>query len=126
MSQGDTTVARHIVIVDDEETILQILCDVLEMEGFDVACLDHPRLVDTHVAGTAANLFLIDLMLPTMTGIELASKLRRDGHDSTPMIAISASASMRRAATQSGLFHATIAKPFDLDRVVETVQQYVA
>jgi CheY-like chemotaxis protein len=115
-----------IVVVEDEADLLDLLRDVLEAEGFTVIALSDPKAVDTLTEGSATGLFLLDLMLPGMTGIELARLLRSTGYEKTPMVAMSASPVMLREAAQSSLFQETLAKPFDLMALLDTVDRLVA
>lgn len=69
-------------------------------------------------------LFLLDMMLVGTTGIEVARILRANGFADTPMIAMSASGQMLRAATDSRLFAATLPKPFELTHLLETVSRF--
>lgn len=116
-----------VVVIDDERDVLALICDVLEDEGYRAICLPDvertPQLVQCE--HTPA-LFLLDIMLPRTTGIEVARGLRATGFGQTPMIAMSASTAMLQAAVDSDLFQATIAKPFDLDTLLGTVEQYAA
>lgn len=113
-------------MVDDEKDVLDLICSVLEDEGYDVLCLSHPVLTDD-LQGEASHprLFVLDIMLPAMSGIELARRLRKNGFEDTPMIAMSASPDMLDVAAQSDLFHALIPKPFELDTLLHTVQEHV-
>jgi CheY-like chemotaxis protein len=112
-----------VVVVDDEPDILDLLCSLLEDEGYAVVCLRHPVLTDdlAEVEPTP-RLFMLDIMLPSMSGMHLARKLRQDGYGGTPMIAMSASSSVLHAMEQSALFQHVLGKPFDLDAVLHAVQ----
>jgi CheY-like chemotaxis protein len=115
-----------VVVVDDEPDVLGLICSVLEDEGYSVICLDHPDLIGSLKSPEAPpQLFMLDVMLPSMSGIELAQRLRDDGFGDTPMIAMSASTTMLHRAQQSELFHDSLQKPFDLDTLVEAVRQHV-
>ena len=114
-----------IVVIDDERGVLDLLRQVLEDEGLQVMCLDHPRQTWGLHTAVRPRLFLIDLMLPGRNGIELARELHARSFSQVPMIAMSASSSMAREARATGLFRDTINKPFDLDHVVETVERYI-
>ena len=114
-----------IAVIEDETPLLQMLCDLLEADGFSVVFADHPDQVHTLVADLRPDLFLIDLMLPGSNGIELAQHLRGRGFVDTPMIAMSASRAMTRAASKSGLFQETIYKPFDVATVLGCIERYV-
>jgi CheY-like chemotaxis protein len=118
-------VEHCIVVVEDEPDILHVLRDVLELEGFQVVGVPRPELVQTAVGAVAPDLFLIDVMLPGMSGIELAEQLRASGHGETPMVAMSASRLMSDIAEESGVFQATVDKPFDLPALLSCVEAYL-
>jgi two-component system response regulator MprA len=71
------------------------------------------------------DLFLIDIVLPAMTGIELAAALRERGYDHTPIIGMSASRLMRQLAGLSGLFSTIIVKPFELANLRSLIRCYL-
>lgn len=110
-----------IVVVEDEQDVLSLLCDVLESDGFQVIGLGRPDQVQRIGLVAHPDVFLLDLMLPGMTGIELARYLRERGYVREPIIAMSASPRMLNAAGRSGLFQETIAKPFDLSTLLDAV-----
>src|SRR5947209_16317015 len=102
----------RVTIVDDEPILLELICDCLHDEGHEVTGIGHPKLAVGLPLSPRPDLFLIDLMLPVMSGVQLAHELQTHGFVDTPMIAISASTSMLQQAISSGLFHSTLAKPF--------------
>lgn len=115
-----------VVIVDDEPDLRRILADVLEDEGFTVLTLHHPAQALTLGPHPRPVLFLVDMMLPGMTGIELAGKLKAGQFRDVPLVALSASPVMLQRAAESHLFATTIPKPFELDRLLDSVRQYSA
>jgi len=115
-----------IAVVEDETPVLELLRDVLEIDGFSVLTFDRPDVAETHLQNNLRpDLFLIDIMLPGSTGIELAETLRQRGFAHTPMIAMSASKTMTLSAIQSGLFQETLYKPFDLFDLLTCVSRYI-
>jgi len=82
---------RRILVVEDDVTLRQALTFSLGQEGYEVAGASDGE------AGLAAaltgrfDLILLDLMLPSMSGLEVLRTLRRDG-GSTPVIIVSAKA----------------------------------
>ena len=114
----------YVVVVEDDPLILTLVHDALEMEGFEPIGFNHPFKIETLTVDPA--LFLFDLMLPDQTGIELAERLREDGYAEAPMIAMSASPVMIEHARQTDLFEAVLTKPFDLDQLLQTVEQLAA
>jgi CheY-like chemotaxis protein len=123
-SEAGMMTDRLVVVVDDEPDLRSLICEVLEEEGYSVVSLPHPSLALG--LEQMPSLFLIDLMLPGMTGIELAQKLRQGPYGETGMIGLSASSAMLRHANDSRLFQETIQKPFDLEYLLEAVRQHVA
>jgi two-component system, OmpR family, response regulator CssR len=62
-----------VVVVDDERDILDLVCSVLQDEGYVVICLTHPVAIgDVKTHEPQPHLFLLDIMFPAMSGIELA------------------------------------------------------
>lgn len=118
-----------VAVVEDDPDILELLGEILDVDGFHVTAFSRPPSPDECAGrfrdgGRKPSVFVIDLMLPGMTGIELASRLRESEFRDTPMIAMSASRLMLEMAAGSGLFDATVAKPFNLDTLVEAIEQY--
>jgi len=85
----------RLLIVDDDDGIRTTLADVLQHEGFDVACAaDGRQAIEqfdaSQAQGTARfDLVLLDLMLPGLGGLDVCRHLRRS--DSlTPILMVSA------------------------------------
>jgi len=68
---------EHILVVEDEEKIADILRDYLQRDGFKVTCLARGDRVVEKVKGTAPALMLLDLMLPGMDGIAVCREVRK-------------------------------------------------
>ena len=111
------------MIVEDEPTILHLLQDLLEMEGYECRGLDHPRLVSDVVARWRPDVVLLDVMLPQRSGIEIAEDLQAQGYSPAHLIAMSASGVMQDLAWHSGLFTAVLSKPFDLQTLSDVVER---
>jgi DNA-binding response OmpR family regulator len=114
----------RIVVVEDEPELRGLIEDLLELEGFDVAGTGHPAHISDLVRERRPDLFLIDIMLPEISGIELAQQLQEQGYTGTPMIAMTASRFMSKVASESGIFSDVIDKPFEIDDLLSRVQRY--
>ena len=78
-----------VLIVDDEQSIVEILQFNLEKEGFTVACAyDGPEGLRLARAGDP-DLILLDIMLPGMDGFEVCRALR-DENNNVPIIMLTA------------------------------------
>jgi len=62
---------QHIVVVEDEPDILEILRYNLEQEGFAVECFSRGDVGLDEVRKNPPDLLLLDLMLPGMGGLEV-------------------------------------------------------
>jgi CheY-like chemotaxis protein len=76
--------------------------------------------------GIEPALFLVDIMLPDVSGVQLASDLRRSGFPATPMVAMSASPFIVDTARQSSVFQEVLAKPFDFEELLTAIHRYIA
>ncbi|GAC1322833.1 MAG: hypothetical protein NVS2B16_19980 [Chloroflexota bacterium] len=113
-----------VAVIEDEPDLLLLLRDALELHGHEVIPLAHHYVLDASLAGARPDLFVIDMMLGTQNGIEIAQALRASGFADIPMLAMSASSAMIQSAQQSGCFQAVLAKPFDVDELVTIVRQH--
>jgi two-component system phosphate regulon response regulator PhoB len=68
----------RILIVDDEAAIREMIAIALEMAGFE--CLEAEDALSAHhiIVDERPALVLLDWMLPAMSGIELARRLKRE------------------------------------------------
>lgn len=68
--------SKHILVVDDEARIREVLLYALEKEGFGVtAVADGPAAVAAVEAG-GVDLVVLDVMLPEMDGLEVCRRIR--------------------------------------------------
>lgn len=67
---------KRIMVVDDEESLLVLLKDILMREGYDVIpAKDGPECIEK-LKTVKPDLILLDLMMPTMTGRDVCKKIR--------------------------------------------------
>jgi len=78
----------RVLVVEDEESYSDPLAYLLRKEGFDVVVADTgPRALD-EFDRTGADIVLLDLMLPGLSGTEVCRELRR--RSSVPVIMVTA------------------------------------
>jgi two-component system phosphate regulon response regulator PhoB len=70
--------SKQVLIVDDEAPIREMIAVALEMAGYD--CLEAESAQEAHamIVDQKPDMILLDWMMPNMSGIELARRLRKD------------------------------------------------
>lgn len=112
-----------LLCVDDEELVLASLRRVFQDEGFRVLCatsaLEGLRILEAE----SVAVILSDQRMPGMSGTEFLSEVRLR-HPDTLRIILSGYAELSTvvAAINDGQIHKFIAKPWDVDALLETVR----
>lgn len=70
--------SEHVMIVDDEEQVGQLACDILEQLGYRVSLFQQPTaaLAAFQEGPAEYDLVLTDMTMPKMTGVDLLKKIR--------------------------------------------------
>jgi len=74
----DASVQKRILVVDDEPAIRDMLSFALGREGYAVLEAGDAHEAQTAIADQRPDIVLLDWMLPGVSGIDLARRLRRD------------------------------------------------
>jgi len=98
----------RILIVEDDSSLAQILRDNLLVDGFDVEWASHADAALGLYRSFVPDLVLLDVMLPDLSGFELARVLRHGGK--TPIIILSARGE-----------NDYVTKPFDMEELVARI-----
>src|SRR5688572_4107303 len=79
------------MIVDDNPEIITLYRAVFRRKGYNVLeALDGPTALDL-LQDTIPDLFILDIMIPEMNGIELCQRIRAlPEHTTTPVLVLSA------------------------------------
>jgi two-component system, NtrC family, response regulator AtoC len=114
----------HILIADDEEAIRALLKEFLEGEGFAVSEATNGQQVQAALAEQTADLVLMDVRMPGKSGLDVLREAQ-EGPATPPIIVMTAygTANMAIEAIQLGAYD-YIAKPFDLDHVLITINNF--
>jgi len=111
-----------ILVVDDEEIMREVITTLLEEEGYRVISSATGEEGVEKVKEAAPDLVLLDLMLPSMSGLEALEEIIRIDPDIV-VVMISAYASIETAveATKSGAFD-FVTKPFKNEELLLVVK----
>lgn len=123
--QPTVTATARILVVEDDVAIRQTLAEVLADEGFEVACAANGAEALAHLTRSAApSLILLDLTMPVMDGWTFRSAQREDPRLARiPTVVVSANHAADRSAVDGLGADAFLAKPFDLDSLMETIHR---
>ncbi len=112
---------QKILIIDDEESILESLADILEDEGYRVVTAASATQGKRILQEENPDLLILDVWLPDTDGLELLRSLRQEV-PGLPVIIISGHGTVEMAveAIKLGAFD-FLEKPLSYDRVVVTV-----
>lgn len=112
----------RILIVDDEESITQLLSTALRYEGFEVQTADTGWAALAQVEAFRPDLILLDVMLPDLDGFEVQRRLP-GGEARLPVVFLTARRDTEdrvRGLTLGGDDYVT--KPFSLEELVARVR----
>jgi two-component system OmpR family response regulator len=107
-----------VLVVDDEASICALLSATLRLTGFEVRVANGGREALVAAAEYAPDLVVLDVMLPDVSGFEVAQRLRASGQP-VPVLFLTARDSVEDRI--SGLTVGAddyVAKPFSLEEVV--------
>ncbi len=120
---GAPPLARvRVLAVDDARDLLRLASRFLEAAGATVQAFLLPTEALRHAAAHAFDVALLDLMMPEMSGFELASELRRIGFQG-PILALSADGDPDSAArcAEAG-FDRLLSKPIRRAELVAAIE----
>jgi two-component system, OmpR family, response regulator len=114
---GSDTEMASILVVDDEESLTDLVSSALRFAGFRVLVENGGFDALRHVKSQAPDLIVLDVNMPEIDGFEVCRRLRRDGFD-TPVIFLTARDDiddLRSGFRQGGDDYLT--KPFSLEEL---------
>lgn len=112
---------HRILVVDDEEYLTDLLSTSLRFQGFEVAVAANGFDALSTTESFDPDLLLLDVMMPTIDGLEVCRRLRAAGN-SVPVIFLTARDT--KADTLSGFSTGGddyITKPFSLEEVIARI-----
>jgi DNA-binding NtrC family response regulator len=114
---------KRILVIDDEQSIRDLLKDFLETKGFEVVTAPDGESGLELLNEEKFDLFLLDLMMPGISGLDVLRE-RADEKSGIPCIVITAHATVQTAveAMKLGAFD-YLPKPFVLEDVYMTIKR---
>jgi len=114
-----------ILIVDDEKSVRDSLCDWFIDDGYHVVTAENGKRALTVLEGECFDIVLADIKMPGMDGLELLKRIKYI-KESTVVIVMTAFASVNTAvqALKDGAFD-YVTKPFDPDDLSHLIRNAV-
>jgi two-component system, cell cycle response regulator DivK len=117
---------EHILVVEDNETNMKLVRDVLKARGYRVLEATTGRQAVELATELGPDLVLMDIHLPDIDGVEALGRLRADDRTtSVPVIALTALAMQGdRERFQAAGFDGYVSKPVNIGELVRTVKHH--
>jgi len=116
-------VPKLVLVVDDDQDQREVLSALLESAGYAVAQATDGREALAKAKARRPKVIILDLMMPTMNGWDFRTAQRRDSAIAdVPVVVVSANCA-RLDELRPAAF---LAKPFDLGRLLETIEALAA
>jgi CheY-like chemotaxis protein len=112
----------HVLLVDDEPALREIMADALVAEGYRVTTAGNGAEALDRLAHDRPDLIVLDLMMPVLDGWAFIESYRESAHAEVPIVCVSAVMSnpMAERLRQLGV-RVCLTKPFDLAEFPECV-----
>ena len=129
MPAGDLpkSVAKRILIVEDNELNMKLLNDVLEAYGYDIVKTGSGAAVLDLARTHRPDLVLMDIQLPQVSGLEVTRWIKDDPElRAIPVVAVTAFAMKGdEERIREGGCEAYLSKPISVGKFIETVRRFI-
>ena len=114
--------SRHILVVDDEIGIRELLCDILQDEGHQITLAENAQAAREVRLKQRPDMVLLDIWMPDCDGISLLKEWGNAGLLTMPVVMMSGHGTIDTAveATRIGAFD-FLEKPIALQKLLKTV-----
>ncbi|MDT8445118.1 MAG: response regulator [Desulfuromonadales bacterium] len=116
--------AKCILVVDDSETVRQVLQMTLANSGFHVVEAEDGHDALKKLSHNSVDMMITDLNMPNMDGLELIKQVRQAGaHRFTPIVMLTTESSEEKklAGREAGA-SGWIVKPFKPEQLLKVVK----
>jgi DNA-binding NtrC family response regulator len=124
MHQDTNLQGGDVLVVDDDSSILDLVTEFFAEEGYRFRRARNGLEAWQALNHTPPAFLLTDIRMPLMGGPELVRRIRASGY-AFPILLMAATPALAVPLLQlDGVEF--IAKPFDLDRLLDSIQKHVA
>ncbi|HEV7663910.1 MAG TPA: response regulator [Chloroflexota bacterium] len=117
-----TTDRPLVLVVEDEDSIRDVIVDVLEDRGYRVVAVANGAEALGVLDSVQPQVMVLDLLMPVMHGWQfMESYLEKTGGAPIPIVVVSVNPALPRSFDRFGV-REVVAKPFDIDALVAAVE----
>ncbi|MHA7102892.1 hybrid sensor histidine kinase/response regulator [Roseivirga pacifica] len=115
---------KTILVVEDNELLRENICEILELEGYDVACAQNGQVGAQMALKNRPDLIISDINMPIMDGMEMLKELRSKEESKTiPFIFLTVKNTMKDLRDGMNLgADDYLTKPFDMVELTTAVK----
>ncbi len=110
-----------VLVVEDEPSIRELLCDALEQEGLEVITAAEGEQAIRIAKAHRPAVVLLDMGLPLVDGAAVADAIRDAYGGAVPFVVVTASRRIEEAAARIGAAR-YFTKPFDIPELIRAVR----
>jgi CheY-like chemotaxis protein len=115
----------HVLVIDDDESILDAICLLLEDSGYVVETLSHGNDTITAVEKIRPLMILLDVLMSGSDGREICQNLKKNElTKDIPIVMLSAHPGVAKKITEVGA-DGFLSKPFEVDELLSIVQKFI-
>ena len=124
---ADPSSPARILVVDDEESVRNLICRILHDSGYDVSSAVDGRDALAKIAERRPELIVLDLMMPELDGWGVVDALRKERLPTPPVLMLTARSDYETfaRAVRVGV-NAFISKPFRLQELLLAISKVLA
>jgi CheY-like chemotaxis protein len=114
--------AKHVLIVEDDDQVREVLEDVLSEEGYRAIATQDGLEALEWLSSLPVDLIIVDILMPHLDGPGLIKRVRQTSRwAAIPILVVSAFANLDRY--QNLPVDGFLLKPFDVSALLENVQK---
>jgi CheY-like chemotaxis protein len=116
--------AMKVLVVDDNQLLLQALCEALEDKGFDTSVATNGKEALEQIEKERPDLVIMDIVMPVMNGIDATKAIRANPqYKGLPVVAFTSKSNIGQ---WDEIFDDYLIKPFDFDNVLRIIERFIA
>ena len=117
--------SRKILVIDDDESFLNVIYDILTGEGYVVTTLSDSTLAEEYIEKYSPDLMIIDIFMPKVTGFNLVENFKEnEKYQKIPKVFLTClDDDIERMMAKACGVNRYLTKPFDPEELVKHIRE---